>query len=702
MKTKYYIVCLYIAILQNYGSPLAYKDKEIKCPEFCKCDQKSKTAMCTANRPTKHQLTYIPRLPEYVTNFTFTGNRFPNVTKETLFNLTYNSIVKLTLQQSKIKLIEPDAFVDLKYLQHLEINQCTDISPENISKTFRYMNKSLPWKLYFKNNNWRNIPQNMFTDLQGSSLQVLSFYKNDFTDIDGRVFSNLSNLKELIFTSNIHLKSISLKGFPPFLTKLDLSSCSFDMLPSFCDGKTSLVPSIFKLNLQNNRIRKINKTSFACLDNLQELDLDENHIHTLKDNVLLHLRAIEKLSLRQQHKSLKQIYKLAFNSSTLKSLNLADNELQMQTPEIFNSTPNLKNLNLQNNRIRLPENLITKTFLPLKKLTNLILQNTALNVIPSGLFPNLPSLRKLDLSINGIRGWNDDPLVFGNITWLEKLYLNGNNIKLINRTSFPPMMLQNLKFIDLSVNDYSCTCHLMWFRDWTKQPKQVQLHGWYKEYKCKFPPEMNGKFLIDYNPTPESCKEPNQMIPIIVSSVVVCVTVVIVITILYKARWHIRYWIYLLRAKSHGYSAIDGNEDYKYDGFVVYCDEDRQWVHGVLLAKMEKELGYRLCIHLRDFEVGKLVVDNIVECMGQSRKIIIVLSNAFTRSGWCQFELRVSMDRIFKTHTDVLVLVMLEEINYKNLTCALNTAISSTTYAAWTEDMTGQTHFWDQLSSAFA
>lgn len=702
MAMKYYVIVLYIATLQDYGSPLVHTDTVIQCPVFCKCNRQKKTAMCNAEVPTKHHLTYIPRLPEYVTDFKFTGNRFPNVTKETLFNLTYNTIVTLTLQESKIKLIAPDAFVDLTYLQHLEINQCMDISPENISKTFRYMNKSLPWKLYFKNNNWRSLPQDMFTDLQGSSLQLLSFFKNDFTNIDGRVFSNLSHLKELLFTSNVHLKSISLKGIPESLTKLDLSSCDFDRIPSFCDGNKSLVPSIINLNLQDNRIRKVNKTSFACLDNLKELNLNKNSIHTLKDNVFLHLRAIEKLSVSNQHKSLKRIYKFAFNSSTLKLLNLANNQLDIKTPDIFNYTPNLQNLNLENNRIHLQDTFIRRTFIPLKRLSNLILKHTGLSIIPPGLFPYLPSLRKLDLSSNSIQGWNDNPLVFGNITWLEKFYIRDNNIKLINKTSFPPMMLQNLQLIDLSVNDFACTCDLMWFRDWIKQPKQVRLLNWYKDFKCKYPPKMNGKLLRDYNPTPESCKEPNQIIAIAVSSAVVCVTVVLAITVLYKARWHIRYWIYLLRAKSHGYSAIGGDVDYRYDGFVVYCEEDREWVHGVLIEKMEKEQGYKLCVHYRDFDVGKLVVDNIIECMEQSRKIIMVLSNAFARSDWCQFELRVSQGRLFETNTDVLVLVMLEEINAKNLTSALKTAITTTTYAAWTNDNLGQTQFWDQLCSTFA
>jgi hypothetical protein len=45
--------------------------------------------------------------------------------------------------------------------------------------------------------------------------------------------------------------------------------------------------------------------------------------------------------------------------------------------------------------------------------------------------------------------------------------------------------------------------------------------------------------------------------------------------------------------------------DYIYDGFVVYCDEDKKWAHEKLVPVLEEEYGHKLCIHYRDFQVGK-------------------------------------------------------------------------------------------------
>ena len=72
--------------------------------------------------------------------------------------------------------------------------------------------------------------------------------------------------------------------------------------------------------------------------------------------------------------------------------------------------------------------------------------------------------------------------------------------------------------------------------------------------------------------------------------------------------------------------------DYVYDGFVVYCDEDKKWVHEKLVPVLEEEYGHQLCNHYRDFQVGKLIVDNSVENMKESSKGILVMLNAFARS----------------------------------------------------------------------
>lgn len=78
-------------------------------------------------------------------------------------------------------------------------------------------------------------------------------------------------------------------------------------------------------------------------------------------------------------------------------------------------------------------------------------------------------------------------------------------------------------------------------------------------------------------------------------------------------------------------------DDFQYDVFISYSHNDKDWVHGWLLPRLEAA-GLRVCIDFRDFEPGlpSLVnMENAVEC---SRKTLIVLTPAWVESEWTTFE----------------------------------------------------------------
>ena len=110
------------------------------------------------------------------------------------------------------------------------------------------------------------------------------------------------------------------------------------------------------------------------------------------------------------------------------------------------------------------------------------------------------------------------------------------------------------------------------------------------------------------------------------------------------------------------------HREYAYDAFVMYCHADSQWVIHQLRPQLEnarsEEEGanLRLCIHHRDWLCGRGITDNIVESIEASRKSLLIVSNAFAASSWCQFELTMAQTRLFEEDRDNLILVLLEEI----------------------------------------
>lgn len=87
------------------------------------------------------------------------------------------------------------------------------------------------------------------------------------------------------------------------------------------------------------------------------------------------------------------------------------------------------------------------------------------------------------------------------------------------------------------------------------------------------------------------------------------------------------------------------NDEYNYDVFVSYSDKDRGWVLDELIPNIEKRTEVTICLHERDFQVGLSILENIIQCMDQSRCLLLVVSESFLKSNWCAFEMHLAQHR---------------------------------------------------------
>ena len=81
--------------------------------------------------------------------------------------------------------------------------------------------------------------------------------------------------------------------------------------------------------------------------------------------------------------------------------------------------------------------------------------------------------------------------------------------------------------------------------------------------------------------------------------------------------------------------------DREFDAFVCYkFDTDNDYVVNHILNRLEEmcEPPLRLCVHERDFLPGLHIKDNIKDAVTKSNGAIIVMSQAFIDSDWCQEE----------------------------------------------------------------
>ncbi|XP_054433936.1 interleukin-18 receptor 1 isoform X3 [Pteronotus mesoamericanus] len=116
------------------------------------------------------------------------------------------------------------------------------------------------------------------------------------------------------------------------------------------------------------------------------------------------------------------------------------------------------------------------------------------------------------------------------------------------------------------------------------------------------------------------------IVTILISGVVVCLVIVVVI---YRVDLALFYRHFMGRDET----LTDGKT---YDAFVSYLKECRPedgeehyFAVEILPRVLEKHFGYKLCIFERDVVPGRAVVDEIHSLIGQSRRLIIVLSKSY-------------------------------------------------------------------------
>ena len=110
--------------------------------------------------------------------------------------------------------------------------------------------------------------------------------------------------------------------------------------------------------------------------------------------------------------------------------------------------------------------------------------------------------------------------------------------------------------------------------------------------------------------------------------------------------------------------------EFNYDVFVSYSTKDLNWVRDKLIPVLEKYY-LKYCIHSRDFEIGKAILDNMADSVYGSRKVLAVVSRNYMSSKFCRGELDMAIYRNIEKEDSSLVVIRLDGINTKDFPKAL-------------------------------
>ncbi|KAK3089029.1 hypothetical protein FSP39_000251 [Pinctada imbricata] len=183
----------------------------------------------------------------------------------------------------------------------------------------------------------------------------------------------------------------------------------------------------------------------------------------------------------------------------------------------------------------------------------------------------------------------------------------------------------------------------------------------------------------------------------------VCITLAVLLTalifILPYWLWKKR-WLFVMKIV-HYFQQYEEDDGKEYDAFISYksSKEDQEFVLQQLHPKLEAEMGFKLCLHFRDFTPGDAIANNIIQAIENSRRTIMILSPNYVDSEWCRMEYQKAQHEMLKLKHKIIPIMFKDISKCSSIDKNLKTILNTVTYLEWPgeENSKKMERFWKQL-----
>ncbi|XP_028979054.2 toll-like receptor 13 [Esox lucius] len=482
-----------------------------------------------------------------------------------------------------------------------------------------------------------------------NSLDVCSFQKNKNTWLyKVFLYLNINTFFEKQFSCLVNLNHLKYNG----------------KLSNIEDSAFLGLRNLDPLDLSKNDITHINANTFFGLYSLIWLDLRENPlIQNIETSSFTHLISLREVFLGKLNTPLTE--------PTIRlNLTLIFGDILSQLTHLYIST------------WMRPMHLI------LQKLTLIsvdLIKHPSADIIFHNL-TKLDVLKLLDCKIYSMEGSLTKDLK--SLKILDLQIVNTHNILYSFMES-----LSSLKYLVLNQLHLFCSCDNAWLIAWAKRNRQVEVilrsirHIMWDNLTCLSDNGIDTPNFVKYTET--NCTTE-------IDFILFTVTGLGVLSGHYLLPlYHITLgWLSeAMRSNTRG--------RYDYDTFVSYSGKDELWVVEELLPNLEQRGPpfLNLCLHSRDFQLGKDIVENITDSLYRSRHTLCLVSRHYLRSNWCSLEMKLATARLQVEQRDILLLVFLEKIppHWLSAHHRLARLVKTRTYLDWPQDPHQHQAFWDRL-----
>ena len=332
------------------------------------------------------------------------------------------------------------------------------------------------------------------------------------------------------------------------------------------------------------------------------------------------------------------------------------------------------------------------------------LSNIGMTKLYSTVFNSLVNIEVLILSHNKLNDISEIQLNFTSVHHIDLSFNDFSDIPFTILKKMEKGITQNSqkKYLRLNQNPFVCTCsNILKIKRMFESKVVIQeLHKLNGSLQCIMGNKEHIAMKKAFEILGRQCQT-NDKVSVIFVGVLypIAICFILMICFLYRKQWSLVFaWNLILTVfnakENKGKQCI-------FDAFVSYSCKDFRWVHDELIRTLEnRDPPYFLCIHDRNFMPGRFITDNIISAVIQSKKTILLITKAFVRSRWCDFESRVAQDyHLGKSNSGIIAIVFPGVYELTNRKPSLRALLNTVTYLEWPKD-DRQHVFWIRLCQA--
>ncbi|XP_076078492.1 uncharacterized protein LOC143048597 isoform X2 [Mytilus galloprovincialis] len=98
----------------------------------------------------------------------------------------------------------------------------------------------------------------------------------------------------------------------------------------------------------------------------------------------------------------------------------------------------------------------------------------------------------------------------------------------------------------------------------------------------------------------------------------------------------------------------------KFHVFISYSESDRLWV-GTVIQHLQNDYNFKCFEHSADFIPGMKITENIEYAMSNSAKTMFILTEEYSKSYWCQYEVEFAILKLLAEMKENVIIPVLKE-----------------------------------------